>query len=511
MRMALVPAALTLALLLLCAPARAATVTGASHIEGGVKGPEFSVFDLSVRADPGERSDLTITVSAAGGGFRADVSDTAAPLLAAGSCRQAGALAVTCDGPSALGRFSAELGDGNDRLAFVTSGTGFSATITAGPGDDEITGGPAFDSIDGGGGLDVLRGGGGGDSLADGDAPGAADADVLDGGPGDDAVSYEDRGGALVIDLSTGRSGEAGEDDRLTGIEGVRGGTGRDVITGTSANESLSGGSGGPDVITAGDGADSVALGAGGRADAGPGEDLIDCGAACIVEAGAGPDDVTGSDAADRIRGGPGRDEVFALAGDDVVDGGSGNDILGGGFAEGVASEQRRDGRDRIAGGAGNDRLVDSSEVDRYDGGPGRDLVLALDRRADRVRCGSGRDRLVGDRRERARGCERRVVGAHVRLAGSRRLELAGREFTVELECPGYALVSCRGRLEAWAGGTLVGRGRYRGTTALFGDVRLTAAGRRLLRRGGRVTVIARGGDATGAIHVTRRQFRLTR
>ena len=213
-----------------------------------------------------------------------------------------------------------------------------------------------------------------------------------------------------------------------------------------------------------------------------------------------------GSDAADRILGGPGRDEVFALAGDDVVDGGAGNDVLGGGF-EGV--REGRDGHDRITGGAGDDRLVDSTETDRYDAGPGRDLVLALDGRADRVRCGTGRDRLVGDRRERARGCERRSVGAHVRFTGSRRLELAGGRLTVELECPAYALGSCRGRLEARAGGVLVGSRRYRGTSSFSGDIRLSAAGRRRVRSAGGVTVVARGGDATGGTHVARRQLRL--
>ena len=39
----------------------------------------------------------------------------------------------------------------------------------------------------------------------------------------------------------------------------------------------------------------------------------------------------------------------------------------------------------------------------------------------------------------------------------------------------------------------------------------LNAAGRRVVRRGGRVTVIARGGDATGVIHVTRRKLRFPR
>ena len=59
------------------------------------------------------------------GGIRAELSDSAAPLAAAGLCRQATASAVACHGPSALGSFKAELGDGNDRLGFVASGNGF--------------------------------------------------------------------------------------------------------------------------------------------------------------------------------------------------------------------------------------------------------------------------------------------------------------------------------------------------------------------------------------------------
>jgi Ca2+-binding RTX toxin-like protein len=40
-------------------------------------------------------------------------------------------------------------------------------------------------------------------------------------------------------------------------------------------------------------------------------------------------------------------------------------------------------------------------------GGDGSDFLFARDRRADRVDCGAGRDRLVGDRRDRRSGCER--------------------------------------------------------------------------------------------------------
>ena len=202
---------------------------------------------------------------------------------------------------------------------------------------------------------------------------------------------------------------------------------------------------------------------AGGRT-AAAGNDSILCGAVCTADAGAGRDFVSGSGGADRLRGGSGRDDVSGDEGDDLVDGGPGDDILSGGFGEDLADGAKRDGHDRIIGGSGNDRLAVSSQTDRYDGGPGRDLILALDRRADRIRCGPGRDRLIGDRRERATGCERRDVGAHVTIPAQDvvRVEGSRSEFVMELECPEYALVSCRGRLELRAGGELVGRGRYR-------------------------------------------------
>jgi hypothetical protein len=41
------------------------------------------------------------------------------------------------------------------------------------------------------------------------------------------------------------------------------------------------------------------------------------------------------------------------------------------------------------------------------DGGAGADIIDAVDGRADRVRCGSGRDRVRADKFDRLRGCER--------------------------------------------------------------------------------------------------------
>jgi hypothetical protein len=90
---------------------------------------------------------------------------------------------------------------------------------------------------------------------------------------------------------------------------------------------------------------------------------------------------------ADRLAGGKGADVLIGLAGDDVLRGGAGADRLDGGA-----------GDDRLIGGAGRDVLL---------GGRGRDRLEARDGTRDVIRCGSGRDVAVVDRRDAATGCER--------------------------------------------------------------------------------------------------------
>ncbi len=86
-------------------------------------------------------------------------------------------------------------------------------------------------------------------------------------------------------------------------------------------------------------------------------------------------------------------------SGNDTVSGGSGNDRLSGSA-----------GRDRITGSAGNDRISGGSSVDRLSGGSGNDRIFARDGVADSITCGSGRDRVNADRRDRvSRDCERVV------------------------------------------------------------------------------------------------------
>lgn len=91
----------------------------------------------------------------------------------------------------------------------------------------------------------------------------------------------------------------------------------------------------------------------------------------------------------DLILGGGGNDRLYGDAGKDTIDGELGNDLVDGGA-----------GADRLTGGDGRDRIV---------GRAGADRIAAADGSRDTIDCGKGRDRVVADRRDRLKGCERVV------------------------------------------------------------------------------------------------------
>ena len=205
----------------------------------------------------------------------------------------------------------------------------------------------------------------------------------------------------------------------------IRGTAAANRITGTvRADRILS--AGGNDVVDALPGNDCVDLGTGAdRGEGGSGRDLM--------LGGGGKDRVSGSSGNDRLRGGSGNDRLTAGRGNDRAFGDSGNDLILGSFGNdvlhGVGGNDRvsgsrgRDringgsGNDRIAGGSsndrisgdrGNDRLNGNSGGDRIKGNSGRDRITSRDNSRDRVNCGTGRDTVIADRRDRvARNCER--------------------------------------------------------------------------------------------------------
>jgi uncharacterized repeat protein (TIGR01451 family) len=148
-------------------------------------------------------------------------------------------------------------------------------------------------------------------------------------------------------------------------------------------------------------------------------------GAACANPAFGGRDDdvLFGSSFGDRLFGRQGRDLLRGRDGNDCLYGGEGNDVLDGdGGDDGLWGGDGRDrlfggtGSDRILGGAkgdelhgdaGNDQLFAGTGRDRLWGGAGNDTISARDGSRDVVQCGAGLDRVMADRRDRVRGCER--------------------------------------------------------------------------------------------------------
>jgi Ca2+-binding RTX toxin-like protein len=199
--------------------------------------------------------------------------------------------------------------------------------LIGGAGDDTLIGSDMADHLYGGEGNDTLKGGGGDDVLEGGDGD-----DVLQGGQGNDTikggglncpvttpatcvaatsakiglntVDYADHTLAVFIslaDLFSSPMGQSGENDVLTDIRNIRGGSGNDGLTG--------------------DGNDNT---------------------------------IWGGDGNDTIHGGGGNDALYGEAGDDQLYGEAGNDYLCGGA-----------GSDTLYGGDGNDFLdADDGEKD---------------------------------------------------------------------------------------------------------------------------------------------------
>ena len=247
-------------------------------------------------------------------------------------------------------------GDGNDRIAGLD-------------GDDRLFGDNGNDSLSGGIGNDTLGGGSDGDGKdgddsdgddSDGDDKDGDDKDgddkdgdgkdgdgkddgndTLEGGPGADRfidsggideLSYASDTKGVTVNLATGeaRGGDA-EGDKFGGntFENLRGGSGNDVLTGSTHFDNKIWGGGGNDRITTkfgdsafGEAGDDVITGS---PEAGKGlEDYLDGGAGDDVIASRGGDD--------KVLGGDGNDTVQVSLGDgkDVLDGGTetGRDIL---------------------------------------------------------------------------------------------------------------------------------------------------------------------------------------
>lgn len=230
------------------------------------------------KADAGEANRLTITRSVEGPQFTPVVAyhDDDAPVHPGSGCRQVDDHTASCTGylltpvvdtgdrdDVISGTGTIDAGEGNDTI----TGDG---VLIGGPGDDALQGGDANDTLLGGAGRDSLSGGAGNDTLQPDDGePGELDA--VDGGDGIDIVSYERRKDDVTVSLQQPLAGE----DRLSAVEGVRGGSGNDTLTGDAGANALDGGPG-DDRLTGGEGDDVLDGGAGADVlDGGDGRDLL--------------------------------------------------------------------------------------------------------------------------------------------------------------------------------------------------------------------------------------------
>ncbi|HEV2723183.1 MAG TPA: IPT/TIG domain-containing protein, partial [Thermoleophilaceae bacterium] len=192
-----------------------------------------------------------------------------------------------------------------------------------------------------------------------------------------------------------------------TGADRIFAGTGNDVVDALAGNDCVDLGTGndrgqgglGNDLLVSGTGRDRVSGSAGNdRMRGNSGSDRLDGGRGNDRVVGdAGRDTLLGSFGNDRLLGVSGRDLISGSRGRDRISGGSGNDRISGGSSA-----------DRIAGGSGGDRISGNSGGDRISGNSGSDRIISLDGVRDRVNCGTGRDRVLADRRDViSRNCER--------------------------------------------------------------------------------------------------------
>lgn len=315
-------------------------------------------------------------------------------------------------GPNAGVGQAGEVGEG-DTVTGVENGIGGSGPdqLDGDFQDNHLVGGPGDDVIDAQGGNDRIAGG-----LGD---------DTMIGGLGVDCVLYEERTNPVVVTLGTASGhGESGENDTLTLVDCVSGGSGDDVLTGNELANVLDGNGGndlldgkadrdtliggaGVDTVTYADRAAAVRVTLDGEYNDGEvGETDSVVPGAEIVVGGAGNDRLTGSDVPETLVGGPGNDVLDGGLGADVIWGGAGVDLASyatrtiavrarldnvandGAVGEG---DNVRSDVESLAGGSGNDRLTGSSWANVLMGGAGNDVLDGM-AGADTFRGGAGVD-----------------------------------------------------------------------------------------------------------------------
>ncbi len=396
-------------LLLLLAP-------GAASASTLSRSQENSNTVFTYTAAPGEANVVSVSIK----NGRITLTDPGATIEATAPCSVQGGVA-TCPTPEFF-FFQAKLGDGDDSLALpptadgggvvarlVDGGPGndsieaSAVTLLGGEGDDQLTSERATARLLGGPGTDTLTG-----SNDFQEFTGGPGVDTIDAGPGDgQTVSFAGVTDPVIADLSApGPMGPEGEQDMVTGADGVIGGKGNDQLTGD---------------------------GKGNRLDGAAGDDLID--------GGGGPDDITTGSGDDIVTAGGGRDEVR----DTVKDSGTGTRLDGGGGADDIRAVG---GPSFVFGGDGDDEIRLGAKVETADGGAGKDLLMGRGEfvAPDSLLCGDDDDAAENFGRTAVPAdCEEiSFPSTKVTLTVPNAITLDGRELTVAV--PNFCLEKCKVR-----------------------------------------------------------------
>lgn len=131
-----------------------------------------------------------------------------------------------------------------------------------------------------------------------------------------------------------------------------------------------------------------------------------------VIEGDSGPNDLTGTQLRDAIRGLGDDDRLRGFAGRDRLDGGEGDDWMRGNTGDDRMRGEA--GADFAYGNAGDDLITGGDGEDEIYGGRGDDLILSIgDNAKDVVDCGPGVDTvdrslvLGPDQKDAFVNCER--------------------------------------------------------------------------------------------------------
>ena len=280
-------------------------------------------------------------------------------------CSQVTGTSVSCTGVTSVDA------SGSHKVDTIRMLASLPATLSGGGSGDNIYGGPGGGRLEGGTGFDTLF-------------PGTG-ADRIKGGDGIDYVDYGARAQPLTLSLNgEDDDGEAGEGDNIgTDVESLIAGSGDDHITGSPEGNALWG-SAGDDTINGRDGADWL--------NGGAGTDTADY-SLRVKPVSLSLDDTTND-------GEEGEDDVLA-ADFEVLLGGSASDTLIG-----------NSGAERLEGGDGDDTLDGNRGIDVVRGDDGADIIGSRDLLSDDVKCGDGKDWVLGELLDLIlkKECEKRLL-----------------------------------------------------------------------------------------------------